>query len=157
MNYPFGESVIDSRLAAACSASWKNLSTKHQHISLRGNAVGSEMILSYVRSRLWRPDALIRSTRARHVRSLASIASTNRLAQVGDKLHGFTLEKRERFSVFDLTGYLLRHDRTGAEYLHLARDDDPNKVFAISFRTNPPDATGVPHILEHTTLCGSEK
>jgi Zn-dependent M16 (insulinase) family peptidase len=40
--------------------------------------------------------------------------------------------------------------------VHIARDDS-NNVFSIGFKTNPPDATGVPHILEHTTLCGSQK
>lgn len=56
----------------------------------------------------------------------------------------------------ELTALHLQHDKTGAEYLHVARDD-ANNVFSIGFKTNPPDDTGVPHILEHTTLCGSEK
>ncbi len=34
---------------------------------------------------------------------------------------------------------------------------DSNKVFYIGFRTPPEDETGVPHIIEHTTLCGSKK
>lgn len=29
--------------------------------------------------------------------------------------------------------------------------------FSVQFRTTPMDSTGVPHILEHTVLCGSEK
>jgi Zn-dependent M16 (insulinase) family peptidase len=56
-----------------------------------------------------------------------------------------------------MIGYRLQHEKTGAEYLHLEKSDDSNNIFAISFKTNPPDASGVPHILEHTTLCGSEK
>jgi hypothetical protein len=36
-------------------------------------------------------------------------------------------------------------------------NDDDNKVFYIGFRTTPQDETGVPHIIEHTVLCGSEK
>ena len=28
---------------------------------------------------------------------------------------------------------------------------------SVTFRTTPMDSTGVPHILEHTVLCGSEK
>jgi len=56
----------------------------------------------------------------------------------------------------ELTALHLEHDRTGAEYLHVARDDK-NNVFSIGFKTNPPDCTGVPHILEHLALCGSEK
>ena len=37
------------------------------------------------------------------------------------------------------------------------QNDDDNKVFSISFRTTPSDSTGVPHICEHSTLCGSRK
>ena len=53
-------------------------------------------------------------------------------------------------------GYLLRHKKSGAHICILSNEDD-NKVFSIGFRTPPEDETGVPHIIEHTTLCGSEK
>ena len=36
-------------------------------------------------------------------------------------------------------------------------NDDENKVFYIGFRTPPKNSTGVPHIMEHSVLCGSEK
>lgn len=49
-----------------------------------------------------------------------------------------------------------RHKKSGAELLSVAVDDD-NKVFGITFRTPPSDSTGVPHILEHSVLCGSRK
>lgn len=48
----------------------------------------------------------------------------------------------------------LKHDKTGAEHLHIARDDS-NNVFGVGFATPPENSAGVPHILEHTTLCGS--
>merc|ERR1719223_2168316 len=51
---------------------------------------------------------------------------------------------------------LYRHKQTGAELLSVATDDD-NKCFGITFRTPPSDSTGVPHILEHSVLCGSRK
>lgn len=51
---------------------------------------------------------------------------------------------------------LYRHKQSGAELLSVASDDD-NKVFGITFRTPPTDSTGVPHILEHSVLCGSRK
>jgi len=51
---------------------------------------------------------------------------------------------------------LYRHKKSGAELLSVASDDD-NKVFGITFRTPPEDSTGVPHILEHSVLCGSRK
>lgn len=53
-------------------------------------------------------------------------------------------------------GYILRHRKSGARVCVIANDDD-NKVFSIGFRTPPEDETGVPHIIEHTTLCGSDK
>ena len=53
-------------------------------------------------------------------------------------------------------GYLLRHKKTGARVVCIENDDD-NKVFYIGFRTPPEDSTGVPHIIEHSVLCGSEK
>ncbi len=31
----------------------------------------------------------------------------------------------------------------------------PRQVFGVTFRTPPEDSTGVPHILEHSVLCGS--
>lgn len=81
-----------------------------------------------------------------------------------------------------LTAVKLSHEKTGAQYLHAARDDSNNLfrfgahqclcelllsglprsprplcVLSVQFRTTPLDSTGVPHILEHTVLCGSEK
>ena len=52
--------------------------------------------------------------------------------------------------------YLLRHRKSGARVLLLPCADE-NKVFAIGFRTPISDSTGVPHIIEHSVLCGSEK
>lgn len=74
----------------------------------------------------------------------------------GEHIHGFTLKRRKQVPELELTALQFEHDKTGAEYLHVARDD-VNNVFSIGFKTNPPDDTGVPHILEHTTLCGSQQ
>ncbi len=49
-----------------------------------------------------------------------------------------------------------RHKVTGARHLHLGCDDD-NNVFMVAFLTEPQDSTGVAHILEHTSLCGSQQ
>lgn len=53
-------------------------------------------------------------------------------------------------------GFILRHKKSGARIAILSNNDD-NKVFYIGFRTPPEDETGAPHIIEHTTLCGSKK
>ena len=52
-------------------------------------------------------------------------------------------------------GKLLKHKKSGARVL-LVENDDNNKVFSIAFRTPPSDSTGVPHIMEHSVLCGSK-
>ena len=89
-------------------------------------------------------------------RRYASLTQLAGFPKAGDQLHGFTLKRIEHIPELELTALNLQHDKTGADYLHIARDDS-NNVFAIGFKTNPPDATGIPHILEHTTLCGSER
>lgn len=65
------------------------------------------------------------------------------------------IEEREITDISSM-GYILRHKKSGARISIISNDDD-NKVFYIGFRTTPEDETGVPHIIEHTTLCGSEK
>ena len=49
-----------------------------------------------------------------------------------------------------------RHRETGARHFHL-RAEDNNNAFLVAFLTVPEDDTGVAHILEHTSLCGSER
>lgn len=82
------------------------------------------------------------------------------------------LETRETMNLADLTayelieqrtledikseGFLLCHKKSGARVVVISNDDN-NKVFSIGFRTPPSDSTGVPHIIEHTVLCGSDK
>jgi len=95
-------------------------------------------------------------TRSSAPRGYASVTDIKRYPKPGDALHGFTLQRAEHFPELELTALRFSHDKTGADYLHVARDDS-NNVFSIGFKTNPPDATGVPHILEHTTLCGSQR
>ncbi|KIV94541.1 hypothetical protein PV10_02297 [Exophiala mesophila] len=89
-------------------------------------------------------------------RGYASVTDLEAFPKPGESLHGFTLREIKHVPELHLTALSLQHDKTGAEYLHVARDDK-NNVFAINFKTNPTDRTGLPHILEHVTLCGSEK
>ncbi|KAF2361248.1 Peptidase M16C associated [Trinorchestia longiramus] len=78
------------------------------------------------------------------------------VASVGSDLHGFRVLQVQELAELQLTAVRLQHISTAADYLHIAKDD-PNNAFCIGFRTTPLDSTGVPHILEHTVLCGSEK
>lgn len=63
---------------------------------------------------------------------------------------------QKRIAELNADSYLLRHKKSGAK-LFLISNDDENKVFNIGFRTPVTDSTGVPHIMEHTVLCGSDK
>ena len=49
-----------------------------------------------------------------------------------------------------------QHAATGARHLHFACADT-NNAFMVVLPTLPQDSTGVAHILEHTTLCGSQR
>ena len=69
---------------------------------------------------------------------------------------GFRVDSVEQVQEVNSLAYKLTHVKSGAKVLYLANDDD-NKVFSISFRTPPTDSTGVPHICEHSVLCGSRK
>jgi len=71
-------------------------------------------------------------------------------------LNAYELLKEEQLNDIHSKGYLLRHKKSGARLALISNDDD-NKVFYIGFRTPPTDETGVPHIIEHTVLCGSDK
>lgn len=71
-------------------------------------------------------------------------------------LEAYELLKEQQLNDINSLGYILRHKKSGARIALVSNDDD-NKVFYIGFRTPPTDETGVPHIIEHTVLCGSDK
>ena len=70
--------------------------------------------------------------------------------------HGFKVIETSFVEEVHSQAYILEHIYSGARLLYLANDDD-NKVFSIAFRTPQADDTGVAHILEHSSLCGSRK
>jgi presequence protease len=74
----------------------------------------------------------------------------------GQQLDGFIVRRAEPVTEFRSTAYELEHPRSGARILHLHNDDGEN-LFSVTFTTPPPDDTGVPHILEHAVLGGSQK
>jgi Zn-dependent M16 (insulinase) family peptidase len=69
---------------------------------------------------------------------------------------GFVLVKESIIAEYNAQAYLFKHQKSGARLLSITNDDE-NKVFGITFRTPPPDSTGLPHIMEHSALCGSRK
>uniref|UniRef100_A0A8C9XNH0 Pitrilysin metalloproteinase 1 n=1 Tax=Sander lucioperca TaxID=283035 RepID=A0A8C9XNH0_SANLU len=91
--------------------------------------------------------------------------------QPGQNIHGFTVTEVVAVPDLFLTAVKLTHDTTGAQlvemcfitstYLYSLNKSDASstcsRIFSVQFRTTPMDSTGVPHILEHTVLCGSQK
>ena len=68
----------------------------------------------------------------------------------------YKLIKEQELIDINSYGELLSHEKSGAKIL-LLKNSDENKSFCIGFRTPPYDDTGLPHILEHSVLCGSRK
>ena len=72
------------------------------------------------------------------------------------QIHGFQVLGEREIPELNVLARVFTHEKTGAQLLSLSNDDE-NKVFGITFRTPPFDSTGVPHILEHSVLAGSQK
>lgn len=75
---------------------------------------------------------------------------------IGQVYGAYTLEERTHLKELNATGYIIRHNKTKARIVVISNEDE-NKVFTIGFRTPPKDNTGVPHIMEHSVLCGSKE
>lgn len=82
--------------------------------------------------------------------------SKNNIQSAPKNHPAFEFKGKHEIESLNLTIQHFEHKITGADHYHLAADD-PQNVFLVGLRTVPMDSTGVAHILEHTTLCGSEK
>ncbi|MDN3506718.1 MAG: insulinase family protein [Simkaniaceae bacterium] len=78
------------------------------------------------------------------------------LMKEGEKYKDFALVKYYPIDELQSVMRELIHIPTGAHVMHL-ENDDPENLFCLSFKTLPENSNGVPHILEHTVLCGSRK
>ena len=70
-------------------------------------------------------------------------------------LDTYSVIQKQELADIHAQGTLLKHKKSGARIV-LVENEDINKVFTIGFRTPPEDSTGLPHILEHSVLCGSK-
>tara|TARA_B100000287_G_C20672612_1_gene793945 strand:- start:2320 stop:5160 length:2841 start_codon:yes stop_codon:yes gene_type:complete len=68
----------------------------------------------------------------------------------------FELKESKKIELLDVNAQIYKHSKFNTQHIHLDADND-EKVFMVAFRTIPEDSTGVAHILEHTSLCGSNK
>ncbi|KAG0504692.1 hypothetical protein M758_N025900 [Ceratodon purpureus] len=106
----------------------------------------------------WKPPSL--AVRRQYSLSPVAVVSPSS-AKTGADLElakelGFERVEEQFVDEYKSTANLFRHKKTGAEIMSVVNEDE-NKVFGIVFHTPPKDSTGIPHILEHSVLCGSRK
>jgi len=68
----------------------------------------------------------------------------------------FELKESKKIKLLDVNAQVYQHSKFNTQHIHLDADNN-EKVFMVAFRTIPEDSSGVAHILEHTSLCGSKK
>ncbi len=77
------------------------------------------------------------------------------MSKKNQALEFYSIEEEKISKELNSTLYHIVHKKTQAKIAAIINEDD-NKVFCVSFRTPANDSTGVPHILEHSVLCGSK-
>ncbi len=93
----------------------------------------------------------------RSLSAMAVAAPTTAAAQQKEfvkQAHGFTLVQQQFVREYDSHVLMYKHEKTGAQLISVVNSDE-NKTFGAVFRTPVSDSTGIPHILEHSVLCGS--
>jgi hypothetical protein len=133
-------------------------------VASRGNAFGTSAskAASFTHSSLITPFQSLNRNSCPSSSTLLNLSSTAEktvtdTAKVSTVQHpSYEIISTDAVTEYGAQCTLYRHKKTGAELLSVVNEDD-NKVFGITFRTPPTDSTGVPHILEHSVLCGSRK
>ncbi|MFW5996666.1 MAG: insulinase family protein [Lentisphaeria bacterium] len=74
----------------------------------------------------------------------------------GQECSGFSVNRITALPELGSIAIEAQHNYSGAQVLHLYAEDQEN-LFALAFKTPPPDDTGIAHILEHAVLGGSRK
>lgn len=88
--------------------------------------------------------------------SVAPATKENRKLEVDATYHGFKCIDKKFYPNYNMTAYILEHEKLLSKYLHIGRNES-NNVFSVNFRTPIYNSSGLPHILEHLALCGSQK
>ena len=87
---------------------------------------------------------------------ITAVTDTAALPQIGQTVNGFEAVEQRDFPMMNAVVVRFVHQKTGAELYYIA-NDDTNRVFDLTFRTESPDDTGLPHVFEHAITDGSEK
>lgn len=85
-----------------------------------------------------------------------STLSKYQLPKIGDIIGGFRVNDIFDFAERNAKVVSFEHEKTGA-IAFLISNDDPDKMACIGFNTLAYDDSGLPHVFEHATLCGSDK
>ena len=75
---------------------------------------------------------------------------------IGQRMHGFVLEEQTEMPSIHAQAFHWIHEKTGAS-VWFVQNEDQNRCFSLTFRTEPSDDTGKLHILEHAVCASSEK
>ncbi len=78
------------------------------------------------------------------------------LPALNEVISGFTLERIDEYAPLKADILTFRHEGSGAQLCYI-KNDDPNRAFAIAFRTPQVDETDACHIFEHAVIASSEK
>eukprot|EP00873_Tetraselmis_striata_P018587 jgi/Tetstr1/438851/TSEL_027360.t1 len=101
--------------------------------------------------------ALRRGLSTRGVMPIRAAAQSEVASEAVPKsIHGFELVEEKFVTEYNSNVLLYKHAKTGAQVMSLCNSDE-NKTFGVVLRTPVDDSTGIPHILEHSVLCGSRK
>jgi hypothetical protein len=111
----------------------------------------SRQLLKQLKKSLWNGTNFQRNSTAAALEQKSDSSYTP-----GSSYYGFLCKRLQFIPEFNMTAICFEHEKTGLQFLHIDRNDK-NNVFSINFRTTPFNSTGLPHILEHSVLCGSEK
>jgi presequence protease len=71
--------------------------------------------------------------------------------------HNFVISERRHLEAIRSTVTIAAHKDLETLMVHLDCPGERENFFAAGFRTPPEDDSGIPHIIEHTVLCGSKK
>ncbi|MBQ9902502.1 MAG: insulinase family protein [Clostridia bacterium] len=71
-------------------------------------------------------------------------------------MNHYTLSQSRFIRDLQCEAKIYTHDKTGARIVVMPAADD-NKAISIAFATPAENDKGIPHIIEHSVLCGSEK
>ncbi len=82
--------------------------------------------------------------------------ASKKIYKKGATIQGCTILSVETVKDIQAELIILKHNGTGARVMQVVAKD-PNNLFNIFLPTYPTKSDGIAHILEHTTLCGSQK